>query len=66
MTDYVHGGMSYLGVDDAKMTFSTILLALRGYRQCDDAHYQQLFAQARSIVDGLMNSQANGLFIKDL
>lgn len=53
MTDFINGSMGYLGVQDAKIDFLYNTLGVEEGIGDSDAHYQQLFAQARGIVADL-------------
>ncbi|WP_336818990.1 NAD(P)H oxidoreductase [Cedecea sp. MMO-103] len=55
MADYIHGSMGYLGVEDAKIEFLYNTIGVEEGIGDSDAHYQQLFAQARGIVADLDN-----------
>ncbi|WP_395489937.1 NAD(P)H oxidoreductase [Cedecea davisae] len=50
MTDFINGSMGYLGVQDAKIDFLYNTIGVEEGIGDSDAHYQQLFAQARGIV----------------
>lgn len=53
LTDYITGGMGYLGVEDAKIDFLYNTLGVEESIADQDSHYQKLFTQARGIVDSL-------------
>lgn len=51
MTDFINGSMGYLGVKDAKIDLFYNTIGVE--EGVSDSHYQNLFAQARDIVDEL-------------
>lgn len=57
ITDYIIGMMSYLEVEDTKIDFLYNTLGLED--DVSDKHYQQLFSQARGIVEELNNQSLN-------
>ncbi|WP_409309162.1 NAD(P)H oxidoreductase [Pectobacterium sp. B1J-3] len=53
MTDYIHGGMNYLGVKDTKIDFLYNTIGVEEGISDRESHYQTLFNQARGIVSAL-------------
>lgn len=54
MTDYIKGGMGYLGVEDVKIDFLYNTIGVEEGIDDREGHYQQLFAQARGIVGSVV------------
>lgn len=54
MTDYIKGGMGYLGVEDANIDFLYNTIGVEEGIDDREGHYQQLFTQARGIVDSVL------------
>lgn len=54
MTDYIKGGMRYLDVEDANIDFLYNTIGVEEGIDDRKGHYQQLFTQARGIVDSLL------------
>lgn len=54
MTDYIKGGMGYLGVEDAKIDFLYNTIGVEEGIDDRESHYQKLFTQARGIVDSVV------------
>lgn len=53
MTDYINGGMAYLGVEDAKIDFLYNTIGVEEGITDGEAHYHKLFAEAREVVSSL-------------
>ncbi|MCW2480524.1 NAD(P)H oxidoreductase [Candidatus Symbiopectobacterium sp. NZEC135] len=54
MTDYIKGGMGYLGVEDVEIDFLYNTIGVEEGIDDREGHYQQLFAQARGIVNSVV------------
>lgn len=56
MTDYINGGMAYLGVENTRIDFLYNTIGVEEGITDAEAHYQKLFVQAREIVSSLRST----------